>query len=240
MYFYFIVALQAFCIYHLVKNRREYYWVFLIIFLPLIGCIIYLITQVYNKKDAEKVSSEIVSIINPTKKIKDLEKKLEFVETFQNHVNLADAYYEIGDYEKAIKQYETVLDTDHQYDFYVISSLVASYYKIEDFNAVVRYAKQILNHPEFKKSKTQFLYGLALQKIGEDEAAEAQLKAIDVRYSNYQERLVLAKFLMAKNKTEEAKDILNEIFAESKNMTKTNKNKYRATITEVEKLIQEF
>ncbi|MBU2941019.1 DUF4071 domain-containing protein [Lacinutrix sp. C3R15] len=240
MYFYFIVALQAFCIYHLVKNRRAYYWVFLIIFLPLIGCAIYLITQVYNKKDAEKVSEEIVTILNPTKKIKDLEKKLEFVETFQNHVNLADAYYEIGDYKNAIKQYEAVLDKDHQHDFYVISSLIKSYSKTEDFNVVVRYAKQIENQPEFKKSKIQFLYGLALEKIGQDQEAEAQLKAIDVRYSNYQERLVLAKFLKAKNKTEQAKDILNEIFAESKNMTKTNKNKYSATIAEVEKLIHTY
>lgn len=237
MLYYITIALQVFCVYHLFKNRNEYYWIFLIIFLPVIGCIIYLITQVYNKRDAEKVTNEIVSIINPTKRIKDLEKKLQFSDTYKNRVDLADAYYEIKDYQNAIKQYESAIASDNQNDFYVIKNLIASYYKTEGFNQVVNYSEKIKNQTEFTKSHTQFLYGLALEKLGKDEEAEEQLKAIDIRYSNYDERLVLAKFLMSKNKDEEAKELLNEISTESQNMTKVNKRKYRTTILEVEKLI---
>jgi hypothetical protein len=96
---------------------------------------------------------------------------------------------------------------------------------------------RIIEHAEFKKSKTQFFYGLALEKLERVEEAETQLRAIDIRYSNYDERLVLAKFLMAKNKIEDAKEILNEIKIESEHMTKMNKKKYRATINEVERLL---
>src|SRR5690606_36057552 len=102
MYYYFIIALQTYCIYHLFKNKRSYYWLFVILFLPLIGSVIYLVTQVYNKRDTAKIQDNLVSIINPAKKIKALEKKLEFSETYQNRVNLADAYLENKDYHKAI------------------------------------------------------------------------------------------------------------------------------------------
>ena len=50
--------------------------------------------------------------------------------------------------------------------------------------------------------------------------------------------MVLAKFFIEKDKVEEAKAILNEIFVESQHMTKPNKRKYGTTINEVEKLLK--
>ena len=236
MYYYFIIILQAYCIYHLFKNRNPYYWVFVILFLPLIGCVIYFITQVYNKRDAEKVQENIVSILNPTKKIKDLEHKLKFSETYQNRVNLADAYLEIKDYNSAIPYYLKALDDSSLSDLYISKQLIVCYFFIEEFNNVILYAEKIKDHQEFQKSQSQFLYGLALEKIGNLEKAEVNLKAIDIRYSFYNERLVLAKFLIERGKLDEAKEIIEDIHTESQNMTKQNKKIFRNTILEVEKL----
>ncbi|GGD26485.1 tetratricopeptide repeat protein [Hyunsoonleella pacifica] len=194
MWYYLIIALQGFCIYHAIKNRSSYYWIFLIFFLPLIGCIIYFITQVYNKKDAEKITSEITQIINPTKKIRDLEKQLAFSESYQNRVNLADAYLENKDYQNAIKHYKEALEGNSQNDFYVIKNMIEAYHLIEDNKSVVFYGEQIKSHPEFSKSRTQFLYGLALEKEGNLVEAEDNLRAIDIRFSFYNERLVYANY----------------------------------------------
>ena len=239
MYFYFIIALQVYCLYHFYKNRTNYYWVFLILFLPLIGCAIYLITQVYNKRDAEKIQDEIVSIINPTKKISDLEKRLQFSESYQNRVNLADAYLEIKDYNNAIKHYKDAIEGDFQSDLYVIKQLIEAYFNVEDYEQVILYVEKIKDHTEFKKSRSQFLYGLAFERLGRLEEAETNLKQIDIRYSFYEERLILAKFLINQDKKEEAKEILEEIYTESQHMTKLNKRLYRTTIEDVEKLISE-
>ena len=195
MYYYLIIAFQAYCLYHMYKNRNSYYWAFLIFFVPLIGCIIYLVTQVYNKQDAEKITNEFNHIINPTKKITDLEKQLQFSESYQNRVNLADAYLEIKDYNNALIHYLEALDDVSQNNFYVISKLVETYSALEDYKNSILYAEKVKDKPEFKKSKTQFLYGLALEKLGDFEAAEINLRQIDTRYSFYEERLVLAKFV---------------------------------------------
>jgi hypothetical protein len=191
---------------------------------------------VYNKRDAETIQENVVSIINPTKKIKDLEKKLQFSETYQNRVDLADAYIEIKDYDKAIPVYLSALEGNFQNDFYVIEQLIKAYFTIEDYDNVILYAEKIKDHSEYKKTRSQFLYGLALEKIGKLEEAETNLKEIDIRFSFYDERFVLAKFLIDKNKTQEGKDILDEIYNESQHMTKQNKRIYRNTIAEVEKL----
>lgn len=222
------------------KNRNSYYWAFLIFFVPLIGCVIYLITQVYNKRDAEKITNEITHIINPTKKIKDLEKQLQFSESYQNRVNLADAFLEIKDYNSALPHYLEALKDSSQNDFYVSSKLVEVYFLAEDYNNAVDYANKITDRSEFKKSRTQFIYGLAQEKLGNFEKAEINLRQIDVRYSFYEERLILAKFLISREKKEDAKAILEDIQTESQHMTKPNKRLYRNTILEVEKVLGEI
>ncbi|MCB4799547.1 hypothetical protein [Neotamlana laminarinivorans] len=222
------------------KNRIPYYWIFLILFLPVVGCIIYLITQVYNKRDAEKITSEITTIINPTKKIKDLENKLEFSETYQNRIDLADAFLETKDYSNAIKHYKETLKDKSQNNFYATTQLIKAYVGIQDFENVIFYAEKIKDHSEFKKSRSQYYYGMALKQLNKIEEAEYNLKAIDIRYSFYEERLALAKFLLEIKKETEAKDVLNEIFNESRHMTKTNKRLYRSTISEVQKLLKEL
>ncbi|MCL6294285.1 hypothetical protein [Jejuia spongiicola] len=240
MYYYLIIALQVYCLYHLYNNRNAYYWWFVILFLGPIGCAIYLITQVYNKRDAEKITSEITHIINPTKKIKDLEKQLKFSDSYQNRVNLADAHLENKDFNNAISNYLEALEGNMQNDFYVIKQLIEAYFNIEDCESVVLYAEKIKEHPEFKKSRSQFLYGLALERLGKFDEAETNLRAIDIRYSFYNERLIFAKFLISRKKETEAKEILEEISTESQHMTKPNKRLFKATIQEVEKLLQDF
>lgn len=240
MYYYLIIALQVYCLYHLYKHRNAFYWWVLILFLPLIGCLIYLITQVYNNHDAEKLASEITNIINPTKKVSDLKNRLEFSETYQNRLNLADAYLEIKDYNNAIPHYLEALEDKSQNSFYATTKLIEAYFNIEASEEVILYAKKIKYYSEFKKSRTQFLYGLALERTGNIEAAENNLRQIDIRYSFYEERLILAKFLLNIKKEAEAIEILKEVYNESQHMTKPNKRLYRATILEVERLLKEL
>ncbi len=240
MYYYFIIAFQVYCLYHMYKHRNSYYWALLIFFVPLVGCIIYLITQVYSKRDAEKLTSELTHIINPTKKIKDLEKQLQFSESYQNRVNLADAYLDLGDYQNAITHYKEALEGNFQNDFYVIKNMIEAFHNLQDYQSVVTYAQSISSHSEFKKSRTQFLYGLALEKEGKIEEAQNNLKAIDIRFSFYDERLIYARFLLEHGKTNEAKEILESLVSEGQHMTKPNRRLYRNTIGEAQKLLVEL
>jgi hypothetical protein len=237
MFYYLIVALQAFCIYHAYKNSKPYYWYFVVLFIPVIGSLIYIITQVYNQNDAEKIQEEITTVLNPTKRIKDLEKKLEFVDTYTNRIELADAYFSNKDIPNAIISYKKTLEDTVQDDLYARQNLMLCYFQLKDYNAVIEHAEFIKDKSEFKGSKQQFCYGLALNELGKPDEAEAQLKQIDRPYSNYAERLELAKFYVENNRTSEGKKLLNEISTESLRLTKPNRKLYGATIVEVERML---
>ena len=236
MTYYLIVAFQAFCIYHLIKNKNNFYWIFLIIFLPVVGCVIYLATQVYSKRDGEKIQENFTTIINPTKKIKDLENRLEFSETYQNRVNLADAHFALKDYPNAIVHYKIALEDNTQNDYHVQKHLILSYYHQGDYETVIADSERLLHTLEFDKAQLKYVYGSSLEKLGRTDEALVQLRTIDKPYSNYPERLALIQFLMKQEQKSEAKDILNEVYAEIQNMTKMNRKIYRSTILEIEKL----
>ena len=236
MLYFLILALQGFCIYHTYKNRNEHYWYYLIIFLPVIGCVIYLLTQVFSKGDISKIQTNVVNVVNPTKKITDLQKRVQFSDTYQNRVLLADAYLQIKDYNHAIEQYEYVLKGNYKSDVPVAKRLLEAYFYKEDFSSVIKCAKQIKESPIFKGSESQFFYGLALENLGESSKAEENLRAIDQRYSNYSERLQLAKYYLDKEEDAKAKEILNEISEESQHFSKPNRKKYRQVVAEVRRL----
>ena len=77
MQYYLIIALQGFCVYHCVVNKNHYYWIFAIIFLPVIGSVLYLFMNVFRKSDIDKAQESLTSVIQPTKKIMDLEKEVQ-------------------------------------------------------------------------------------------------------------------------------------------------------------------
>ncbi len=240
MLYYLIIGLQIYCLYHAYTTRNKIYWYFIILFAPGLGSAVYLITQVFTQKDAEIVQKEITAVINPTKKIKDLEAKVAFSDTFQSRVDLADAYSELKDDEHAITQYKEALSGSHSNDYYATAQLLKAYYHTGAYEDVLTTAQVIKNKADFETSKAQFLYGLSLSKLKRDDEAEAILKKIDTRYSNYEERLILAKFYKENHKLPQAKELLEELVSEGNYMTKPNKRLYRATFVEVQKLYNEL
>ncbi len=221
MYYYIIIALQAYCIYHSLKNKNDYYWIFIILFIPLIGAIIYLVTQVFNKRDLETVQGNLTAIINPTKKILDLQKQLEFSDTFQNKVNLADAYFDIQDYKHAIQYYTDALDDSiFSGDLYVISKLMEASYYLGNYKSVLNYYKVLQEKKALIKPINQLHYGLALGHLGKSNLAKLEFEKVDIEYSNYDERLELAEYFIQQGNKEKATKILDSIYNESKYFTK--------------------
>ena len=233
MFYYLGIALQAYCVYHCITNRNSYYWIFAIIFLPILGAFLYLFINVLNKREIDKVQDDIVSVINPTRKITNLEKKFKFSATFENQVALADAYLEVGLNDKAIDHYKGSLKDVFQNDFYVQSKLLEAYYKASQIDDAIVTAEKIKDNKSFRKSPASFLYALALEKKGEIAKAEELLSHFDAPYSNYQERYELAQFYIRNKKSQASSDLINDMMRESESMSKIS---YRQNATVLKKI----
>src|ERR1700752_5406024 len=89
-YYFLVVLLQGICVFHSIRRGTQSKWLWIIVFLPLIGCIAYLFTEVIKKRHVSTVQSGVQNMVNPSGKITDLEKKFKFSDTLTNRVALAD------------------------------------------------------------------------------------------------------------------------------------------------------
>ncbi|MCK5440608.1 MAG: hypothetical protein KAJ23_01830 [Maribacter sp.] len=198
----------------------------------------YLFVNVFQKRDIEKVHEGITHIINPNKVIENLEKRLNFSETFENRVALADAYLEADIFDKAEEHYNTSLVGTFENDFYVNAKLVEAFYLSSQFEKVLKNSEKIKGSSKFKKSKASFFYALALEKTGNVKKAEGYLSLFDSPYNRYLERLELARFYIRNGFSDKARIILEEIDKESDGMSKISYKQNGVLIKKAKELLE--
>ena len=216
--YYLILGLQGICVFHCIRKGNQNKWIWIIVFVPIIGSIIYIFSEIFTKGDISNVQSNISTMIYPVGRIKDLEKKLEFSNTFDNKVALADAYLASGAADKGIELYESCLTGIFDDNEYVVTKLIIAYYTSDRFEDVIKITQKIYKSTEFKKSHAHILYALSLEAMGKMQEAEAELKTMKGKFSNFEGRFNYGQFLIRANRAEEAKVIFTDILEEASHM----------------------
>lgn len=235
MLYYVLIAFQAFCLFHVYKSRNEYFWYIIIFFIPVIGGLFYIFTQVITKRNLTQLYNQITAFLDPSKKIRDLEKQLAFSDTFQNKINLADAHFEDKNFKKAIIYYEKALVGKFKNDPNTLNKILYCSFKEEQYEKVLACASKINIDTYFRNSIG--IYAVALEKCNYFDEAEIQFRKTDKRYCNYPERLEFSHFFIRRGKKDSAQIILKEIISEIENMTEINKRKYALIYKESNKLM---
>ena len=213
-YYYIPVALQCFCAFHSYQKGTINKWIYLIVFLPLVGSIIYIYSEIIANRSYRGPKVDIGAIINPGGKIKKLEENLRFTDTFANKIKLADAYLSASYIDKAIVLYETSLVGSFADNEHGLSQLIIAYYKQERYQDVISTTLKINRSQKFARSKAHLLYAMALENTGQTEQAEKEFKLMKGRYSCFEHRYEYSQFLIRANRDEDAHRILTELLDE--------------------------
>jgi len=224
-YYYIIIILQAICVIHCLRKGKEQKWIWLIVFLPLIGCIVYIFTEMFSGNEIQQVQSGVSTIINPTGKIRKLETQLKFSDTFNNRITLADAYLATGATDKAIELYESSLTGAFTENEHVIYQLIIAYCLKQNYTAVLPLAKKIYNIPQFARSKAHIAYAIALEHTNNKTQAEKEYQTMKARFANFEARYNYGLFLIRDNRFDDAKQIFKAI-AEEETQLSSREKKY--------------
>jgi hypothetical protein len=239
-YYYLTIVLQAICVIHCVRKGTQQKWIWLIVFLPVVGCLIYLYSEVFTHRDIEKVQSNLGSVFNPSGKIKKLEENLRFADTFTNRISLADAYLFVGESDRAIELYEKSLVGNFKHNEHASIQLIIAYYNKNRFNDIITKAKEIVHLPQFKLSRAHMYYAIALGKTGDHQQAENEFNAMKARFSNYECRYYFGKFLLDVNRQEDAKNLFKEMISEVSHLTSKEKRNNLVWINKAKETVKQI
>ena len=228
-----VLILQVFCLYHAYKNNAHQKWFWLIIFLPLIGSLIYLYQNFYTRRNIENLSETVKHVMNSNYKIEQLEKQLTYSDTVSNKIQLADEYAAIGNYERAHILYTSCLEGMYKDDVELLKKLVRTSYLQGDYELTAQYGTQIKSKPTFRNAEERVFFAWALYKLDRLAEAEENFEQMDAQFSNYSNRLEFAKFLKATDRTEESKEKLNELLSEIDSMNSYEKRLKKGIKSEI-------
>ena len=223
-YFYISVVLQVICVIHCIRRGRNNSWIWLIVFVPFVGCIAYIFTEMFSGNEIRNVQSGLGSIFNSAGSIRSLEENLRFSDTFNNRVALADAYLASAQTTKAIELYESSLTGAFEENEHVLIQLVTAYSKEKRYDDAISVAKKIYRLPQFARSQTHILYAIALGKADQPGQAEKEFKLMMGRFSNFEARYQYGLFLISHDRADEARQLYAEIIDEASHLSSRERN----------------
>jgi hypothetical protein len=231
-YFYFIsIALQAICVIHCLRRHNEQRWIYLIIFLPMIGCLAYFFTEVVDLRRLRTPQPGSFSgLINPAGRIRKMENTLRFADTFNNRVMLADAYLFVGRTDEAIGLYTESLTGAFTENEHVIKQLIAAYFQKGMYAEVIAMAKKLYGRPQFARSKEHVLYARALENTGDLEGAEREYVKMKGRFADFEARYQYGLFLRAVGREKEARLVFGDIADEAPHLSSRERRSNRSWI----------
>jgi len=227
-YYYLIVALQIFCGIHSYRRGTLNRWILLIVFLPIIGSIIYLYSEVLNsRKSFIKPANFSGPPSRPGANLKKLEEQLRFTDTFANKINLADAYLAAGETQKAVDLYKSSLTGAFSENEHVMQQLIIAYSALQQYAEVIPLAKKLYKTPQFARSRSHMLYAMALENLGETEQAENEFKAMKGRYAYFEQRYQYGLFLKRAGRDEDAWQIFTDMLNEEQHLSPVERKSNR-------------
>jgi hypothetical protein len=228
-YYYLIIALQVFCAVHSYRRGTLNRWIFLIIFLPVIGSIIYIYSEILSNRGGGFKSRTFspVKVKSSPANIKKLEEQLHFTDTFANKVKLADAYLAAGDTDKAIDLYKASLTGAFAENEHVMGQLIVAYFEQQRYDEVIPLAKKLRHLQQFVRSKSHLLYALSLEETGNLEEAEKEFRSMKGRYSYFEQRYQYGLFLMRTDRNEDAAGVFLEMVNEEPHLGQVEKKANR-------------
>lgn len=240
-YFYTIsIILQAICVIHCVRRGNQNKWIWLIVFLPMIGSLIYIFTEMFTSRDLQNMQSGVGAVLNPSGRVRKLEENLRFSDTFHNRVALADSYLADGFTDKAIDLYESSLTGNFVDNEHVLSQLILAYFQVKRYEDAIQLARKIYKRPQFARSKSHIMYAICLDYSGNPEAAETEYKMMQARFANFEARYKYSLFLSRHGREGEARTLLSEIVKEGEHLSgierRDNRQWLRAAREQLSKL----
>lgn len=222
-------ALKIFCIVHLIKNRHNYLWCFVILIIPYCGALTYLCTVVLP----EICKYDNISNFQEYKKqLTQLKLELTLEDTVATRSKIAKIYLLLRDFQQARDFFLTCQQGAYKDDPFFYYGLARANYELGNFQDALNEINATM-----KDSYTDYLNERTLLKAKILDAMNMNQQALELYTSianniSTQEALCRQAILLEKmGQTEDAKQIFSQISRNAQSMDKDAKKRENEWIT---------
>jgi len=211
-----VIAIQILFAVHVVRSGRPIFWIFVIVFVPLIGCAIYFFVAVLpdmtGSRAARAATDDLVRTVDPGRDLRRLRDAYETTDTIDNRRALADEYVALGKPKEAIGLYEGALVGVHKDDPVLLHGLARAQFAIGDYEAAIAVLKRMRTaNPDHEMAAADLLLARALEGAGRTDEALDRYEVAVRHFPGPEAKTRYGSLLLRLGRRDEGKALLEEV-----------------------------
>ncbi|MFT3791022.1 MAG: tetratricopeptide repeat protein [Rudaea sp.] len=215
------LALQIACAVHVVRTRRELYWIWIILIGSYLGVAIYVMANVLpdlrHDPRARKTATKMLDTVAPERRRKQIEQRLELADTVDNRRALAEECLNLGDYANAAELYRSVLTGMNANDAGFLLGLARALAGLDDFaGARDTLDKLSATNPQLRSNDADLLRTRIDEALGDPAAALARYRDLATSYPGEEARYCYGALLVQRSRFREAREVFNDMLKRAK------------------------
>jgi hypothetical protein len=212
----FILLIQFAFAAHVIRSGRSYLWILPIMFVPLIGCIAYLLFAIVpdmaRSSSARRLADDVVNTVDPGRGYREKKRQVEMVGSAQAKRELADECIRRGYFHDAIDLYERALGGGFENDPAMLHGLARAKLLAGDgAGAQAAYERLKAADPVAFSAEAELDYARALALQGKNDEAMLQYEKVLPKYPGEEARCRYALLLLKLGQKERAQRVFREI-----------------------------
>jgi hypothetical protein len=201
---------------HAYRTGRMNPWLWIILFLPGLGSLLYFILEVAPElasgRTANRMKRELVATVDPGRDYRTYAREVQIAPTVHNRLRLAEECLRLGRTQEAASLYEQSATGLHAADPAVLGGLARARFGTGDLLGA-REALDALRaeNPDWRPADVQLLYARILDGLGQTQEALAALRALATTYPGEEARCRYAELLARTGAQDAARAEFREI-----------------------------
>ena len=211
-----ILGAQVLFVIHVVRTGRPYWWIFLIVMVPLVGILVYLIVEILpgllGSRGARQAVAGAAKVFDPGRGLREAQRQLAISPSAQNKAVLANEYLRAGQPEPSAALYRKALTGIHATDPALMLGLARALFALGDAHETEVTLERLREaNPGYASPDSHLLYARSLEQQGKTDAALNEYAALVPYYPGQEARARYALLLEKAGRVEEAQRIFEEI-----------------------------
>jgi hypothetical protein len=210
-----LLVAQIACAVHAGRSGRPFFWIYLIIFVPMAGMLAYffveIVPEMVNSRTGRQAAAGVGRLIDPEKDYRAALRQVQISETVETKSNLAELCVATKRFAEAAKLYREVLTGLHATDPSLLLGLARAEFGLGNHAEVQAVLEDLrTDNPDYRSPEGHLLYARALELQGKTDAALYEYEALVPYYPGQEAKCRWAALLKEAGRIEEA----NRLFAE--------------------------
>jgi hypothetical protein len=210
------VIAQVLCAVHIVRTGRPYYWIYVVVFVPMVGMLVYFFVEVMpdllGTRTARSAVAGVGRALDPGRAVREAERNLAMAPTTEHKAALAGAYVDAGRLDEAATLYRDSLTGVHANDPALMTGLARAEFARGNFPEVERVLDALREaNLHFQSADCHLLYARSLDEQGKTDAAVHEYQALAPYYPGQEARCRYAMLLEKTGNHRESQRLFREI-----------------------------